>query len=172
MPIIFRVFLLLSYDNFFIPSSISVASFAPYIGDRSIALMARLFEILYLSCMAFSSFSGVFTSPYYTYAYMAPTIRFLLMFGVIPPPLNMYGTSYALVFSALDSCLSICSLCVKSSSIIFPRYLYLFVLSSSFPSYSIVPAWLAIYYVLFILSYRLYRFSITSSVFIICCACW
>ena len=75
------------------PSSISVASFAPYIGDRSIALMADLFEVLYLSCMAFSSFRGVFTSPYYTYAYMAPTIRFLLMFGVITPPLNMYGTS-------------------------------------------------------------------------------
>ena len=48
-PIIFRVFLLLSCDIFLIPSSISVASLAPYMGDLSIARRARLLEILYFS---------------------------------------------------------------------------------------------------------------------------
>ena len=139
-PIILRVFLLFNCDSFLIPNSISVASFVPYIGDRKMALIARLFEILYLSCMAFSLFSGVFMSPYYTYAYIAPTIKFLLMFGVIPPPLSMNGTIWALVFSALVSCLFKCSLCCKSCSIIFPKYLYLFVLSISTPSYVILPA--------------------------------
>ena len=48
-PIMTNVFLRFSYVSFLIPSSISVASFAPYIGDLSIALIALLFEILYFS---------------------------------------------------------------------------------------------------------------------------
>ena len=58
------VFLRFSYVSFLIPNSISVASFAPYIGDLSIALIALLFEILYLSCIYDSSPSGVFIRPY------------------------------------------------------------------------------------------------------------
>ena len=48
-PIMTSVFLKFSCVSFLIPSSISVASFAPYIGDLSIALIALLFEILYFS---------------------------------------------------------------------------------------------------------------------------
>ena len=129
----FKVFLLFSCDNFLIPSSISVASFAPYIGDRSIALIALLFEMLYLSYIALSLLSGVLISPYCTYACIAPTMRFLLMFGVMPPPLSINGTNCAFVFSAFISYLFRCSPCVSSCSMIFPRYLYLVVLSISFP---------------------------------------
>ena len=89
----FNVFLLFNYEIFLIPNSISVASLAPYMGDLRIALRARLFDMLYFSCISLSSLSGVHYSPYYTWAYIAPTIRFLLISGVIPPPLNMYGTS-------------------------------------------------------------------------------
>ena len=49
LPIMFRVFLLLSCDIFLIPSSISVASLAPYMGDLRIARIARRLEILYFS---------------------------------------------------------------------------------------------------------------------------
>ena len=63
-PIMTSVFLRFSYVSFLIPNSISVASFAPYIGDLSIALIALLFEILYLSCIYDSSPSGVFIRPY------------------------------------------------------------------------------------------------------------
>ena len=48
-PIMTSVFLMFSCVSFLIPNSISVASFAPYIGDLSIALIALLFEILYFS---------------------------------------------------------------------------------------------------------------------------
>ena len=99
-PIIFRVFLLLSCDIFLMPSSISVASFAPYMGDLSIARRARLLEMLYFSWISFSSLRGVHISPYWTYACMAPTIKFFDMHGVIPPPLSRYGTSCRFVFSA------------------------------------------------------------------------
>ena len=50
--------------------------------------------------MSLFSLKGVHYSPYYTYAYIAPTIRFLLISGVIPPPLSMKGTSYWFVLSA------------------------------------------------------------------------
>ena len=132
-PIMFSVFRLFNYDNFFIPNSISVASLFPYIGDLKIALIALLLDMLYLSWIALSLFIGVFISPYYTCAYIAPTIRFLLIAGVTPPPLNMNGTSCAFVFSALVSYLFRCSLCYRSYSIIFPRYLYFVVRSISFP---------------------------------------
>ena len=46
---------------------------------------------------------GVFIRPYCVYSYIAPTIKFLLIPGVIPPPLNINGTSYAFVFSAFDN---------------------------------------------------------------------
>ena len=87
------VFLMFSVEIFFIPSSISVASFAPYIGDLRIALIALLLVTLYFSCMGLTCPSGVLTSPYWVWAYMAPTIRFLLIPGVIPPPRNINGTS-------------------------------------------------------------------------------
>ena len=89
----FKVFLRLRWDSFFIPSSISVASLAPYIGDLSIALIALLLVMLYFSCMRVSFPNGVFISPYYVYAYIAPTIKFLDIPGVIPPPLILNGTS-------------------------------------------------------------------------------
>ena len=108
---------------FFIPSSISVASLHPYIGDLSIALIALLFDILYLSYIGLSSFSGVHIKPYYTYAYIAPTIKFLLIFGVTPPPLNINGISNAFSFSALFSYVLRCWLCDRLCSIIFPKYL-------------------------------------------------
>ena len=75
-----------------------MASFAPYMRDLSMALIALLFEMLYFSCIYESLLSGVFISPYYVYAYIAPTIRFLLIPIVMPPPLSMNGTSYAFVF--------------------------------------------------------------------------
>ena len=109
-PIMFNVFLKLSCESLLIPSSISVASLAPYIGERKIALMALLLDILYFSYSAFSLTSGVFIKPYYTCAYIAPTIKFLLMVGVTPPPLIMNGISCAFIFSALTSCLFRCSL--------------------------------------------------------------
>ena len=92
-PIMFKVFLKLRWDSFFIPSSISVAPLAPYIGDLRIALIALLLDMLYFSCMRVSFPIGVFISPYYVCACIAPTIKFLLIPGVIPPPLIMNGTS-------------------------------------------------------------------------------
>ena len=121
-PIMFNVFLLLSYEIFY-SYSISVDRFAPYIRDLRIALIALLLEMLYLFYMGLSLFNGVSISLYWTYAGLAPTMRFLLMFGVIPPPLSMNGTSCAFVFSALVSYLFKCWPCVKFYSIIFPRYL-------------------------------------------------
>ena len=109
LPIITNVFLRFRCVSFFIPNSISVASFVPYIGDLSMALMALLFDILYFSCICSTSLNGVFIRPYSTCAYIAPIIKFLLIFGVIPPPLSMNGTSCALVLSAFFSCFSWCS---------------------------------------------------------------
>ena len=109
---------------FLIPNSISVASFAPQMGDLNMALIALLFEILYFSQIYESVPSGVFIRPYYVYAYIAPTMRFLLIFGVMPPPLSMKGTSCAFVFSALDSCFSRCESCFRFCWMIFPKYLY------------------------------------------------
>ena len=106
------------------PSSISVASFAPYMGDLSMARIALLLEILYLSWIYESLPRGVFISPYYVCACMAPTIRFLLIPGVMPPPLSMNGTSYAFVFSALANCFSRCESCFRFCWMTFPRYLY------------------------------------------------
>ena len=90
-----------------------MASFAPYMGDLSIALIALLFEMLYFSWIYESLLSGVFIRPYYVYAYIAPTIRFLLIPGVMPPPLSMNGTSYAFVFSALANYFSRCESCFR-----------------------------------------------------------
>ena len=132
-PIITKVFLRFSCDSFLIPSSISVASFAPYIGDLSMALIALLFDKLYFSCIWDSFSSGEFIRPYCTQACIAPIIRFLPMFCVMPPPLSIKGTSCALVLSAFCSCLAWCSWWPRSCSIIFPRYLYLLVLSMSLP---------------------------------------
>ena len=86
----FSVFLLFNYEIFLIPNSIFVASLAPYIGDLRIALNALLFDILYFSCISLSSLNGVHYRPYCTWAYIAPTIRFLLISGVIPPPLHIW----------------------------------------------------------------------------------
>ena len=111
LPIIFKVLRLFKCDIFLIPNSISVASFAPYIGDLNIALIALLFEMLYFSYNSFSSLSGVFIKPYCTYACMAPMIKFLLMSGVIPPPLSIKGTSYVFEYSLtqlFNNMLSVC----------------------------------------------------------------
>ena len=62
---------------FFIPSSISVVSFAPQMGDLRIALIDLLFVMLYLSCISLFSLKGVHCNPYYTCACMAPTIKIL-----------------------------------------------------------------------------------------------
>ena len=75
------------------PSSISVASFAPYMGDLRMARIALLFEMLYFSWICDSLLSGVFISPYSDYAYITPMMRFLLIFGVMPPPLSINGTN-------------------------------------------------------------------------------
>ena len=63
-PIMLSVFLRLRCESFLMPSSISVASLAPYIGERKIALMALLLEMLYFSYSAFSLCNGVFIKPY------------------------------------------------------------------------------------------------------------
>ena len=139
LPIMFNVFLLFSYEIFLIPSSISVASFAPYIGDLSIALIVLLFVMLYFSCISLFSLNGVHCNPYWTCACIAPTIRFLLMSGVIPLPLNMNGTSCWFVLSALYSWFSICAPWVRSCSIVFPKYLYFSVLMIWLPWYVSVP---------------------------------
>ena len=131
------------------------------------ALIALLFAISYLSYIALSLFNGVLSNPYYTCACIAPTIKFFVILDVTPPPLIMNGTSYAFVFSAFFIYLFRCSLCDKSDSMIFPRYLYLFVRSISLFWYLSVPGWLAMYCVLFIFSCKLYLFSIVSSVYII-----
>ena len=123
-PIILSVFLMFSVEIFFIPSSISVASFAPYIGDLKIALIALLLVTLYFSCMGLACPSGVLTRPYWVWAYMAPTIRFLLIPGVMPPPRNMNGTSWAFVCSAFSICLVRCDSCERFCYTIFPKYLY------------------------------------------------
>ena len=75
----------------------------------------------------------VYSWPYCVYACIAPTMRFLLMFGVMPPPLSMKGTSWAFVFSALVSYFSRCRSCLRSYWIIFPRYLYSLTHSISLP---------------------------------------
>ena len=122
-PIMFKVFRLLRCDIFLIPSSISVASLAPYMGDLRIARIALLLEILYFSCISFSSLSGVHIRPYWTCACIAPTIKFFDMHGVIPPPLSKYGTSCRLVFSAFFNWLAMWLPWDRSTSIILPRYL-------------------------------------------------
>ena len=108
---------------FLIPSSISVASLAPWIGDLIRALTARLFAMLYFAWISWKSANEVFLSPYSTCAYMAPTIKFLLIDGEIPIPRSIKGTSWMFVFWALRSWFSKCFSCPKLLSIIFPKYL-------------------------------------------------
>ena len=131
------------------------------------ALMALLFDILYFSWICVSLPSGVFCSPYSVCAYIAPIMRFLLIFGVIPPPLNMNGTSYAFVFSALANCFSKCLSCFRSCYIILPRYLYSYTCSIYVSRYVILHSSDAMYFVLFMLSSSEYLLKVVSSVCII-----
>ena len=156
-----------SVEIFLIPNSISAASFAPYIGDRRIALIALLFVILYFSCIQFSWPRGVFTSPYWVQACIAPTIRFLLIPGVMPPPRNMNGTSYAFVCSAFSICLVMCDSCNKLCQIIFPRYLYSYTRSMISPWQVSYPSQEAMYFVFVMFSSNEYLTKTVSNVSII-----